>query len=205
MKPISQNVLTILEQENVNSFALIRIYDKQNKINFAHTTYSINLTVTTLGDDNALYLSDNGLAKIEPPIIEKGTDREAYKIIYIDPAFDYRAMIESGIIGAKATVYSGVCNPFNYTFGGVESGQPLLAFSDLIKAFTGVIDSATYAIDPIEGTVLMTMECASPMASLGVTKSYLTSKDALLQIDPTDTAYDQVFVGSKAISLLWGK
>jgi hypothetical protein len=52
---------------------------------------------------------------------------------------------------------------------------------------------------------LMTLECSSPMANLGLVNSHFTSQDYLRQRLPGDTSFDQVYIGARSVNLLWGK
>jgi hypothetical protein len=43
------------------------------------------------------------------------------------------------------------------------------------------------------------------MGALMMVRTLQTNKEILQQINPADTSYDELFVGSKGLTLLWGK
>jgi hypothetical protein len=96
--------------------------------------------------------------------------------------------------------------------GSVLSKMPNTNYKDLFSSFAGVVDTQGYTVNTQDGSVIAVLECASPMASLGLVKSIRTSMDSILQYETTlgnnvvhDSAFDQVYQGSKAVQLLWGK
>jgi hypothetical protein len=83
--------------------------------------------------------------------------------------------------------------------------MPLLDPADTIISYRGIADTQGYAINPTDGTVIAVIECSSPMARLGMVKSFFTSKDAMRQLNPIDTAFDQASLNSSKVSYLWGR
>jgi hypothetical protein len=165
-----------------------------------HTTAPFNITV-----DGVTYLADGNLKSTEPPKLSRVVDREAYKLIYADPAFVFRPMFEVGLVGTKFRVYYGFFNTLAITIGGALPGQPLLQPADIPLVYKGLIDSHGYTVSE-DDEVDAIIEGSSPVANLDAKKVITTSKDYLRQIGMTsDTSFDQVYDGSKSIDLIWGK
>jgi hypothetical protein len=201
MRVLSNNIQTLLSQEVVNGFVLVRIAGPN--INLQLTTYPTDLTVSWLS--GTPFSANHNLADVDPPVVSNATNREAYKLAFIDADFSLRTTFEKGVAGATLEVYLGFVNTTAATLGGAVPGAPLMNYEDYHLGFSGVIDVSTYGVDPIEGVVVASVECSSPMASLDLKKSYVTSKNAVQQLNPNDTCYDQVHLGSKSLSMLWGK
>jgi hypothetical protein len=199
MRKISPNVEFLLSQPVIKSFYLISIVG--TNINIKYTTNFYDLDIPGLG----LFTSNNSLSKFDPPLIEKATDRETYKFTFTDSNFDLRSTAEENIIGSRASLYMGLINTTENILGGANPEAPLLNLEDITLGFDGVIDGKQYTIDIIEQTAIFTIECSTPMASLEAKLPYITSKDAIQNLDPTDTCYDQIYEGSVAVGLLWGK
>lgn len=89
-------------------------------------------------------------------------------------------------------------------------GAPIADIADLVIAYSGIVDVPAYEAS-FGGDTLLVIECSSPMASLDMINALYTSKDSLDQRvyvelnDQTDTAFDNVYVGSQAMSVAWGK
>lgn len=199
MRHISPHIESIFSTNHYQTFYLVTI--SGNSIDLKYTTYFEDLTVPNLG----IFLAQNNLAEFKPPVLENAANREFYKLTFVDADFQLRAVAESNIIGARVRVYMVAINPFSYSVGGADPGQPLLATEDLTLGFEGTLDTKEYAINPMEQIAIFTIECSTPMTSLGLIKSLLTSKDSVSQFDPSDTCYDASYEGSPSTNLLWGK
>lgn len=195
MRRLSSTLKTLLAQDTVSTFYIVDI-DTYPKL--LHTSYYRNLQ-TPFG----LFSADNGLVMVDPPRLATNVDREAYKLTYADPAFEMRALAEAGLTGKKVVSRIGFLNNTGATLNGVLHGQPCLNPNDFITIYKGVIEFATMNISDEE--VLMTLECSSPMANLGLVNSHFSSQDYLRQRAPSDTSFDQVYVGSRSVNILWGK
>jgi hypothetical protein len=156
----------------------------------------------TIGSDN--YTDNHNLLQVDSPRMSATVDKEAYKLTYADPTFDYRALFEKGFTGTPIQVWIGFYNSLTTSLNGILPGRPVNSYADCILAYQGTVDKTSYAVNMDEESIA-TMECSSPMGALGFTKSLLTSRDSLNQIDTTDTSFDQIFIGSKGLTLLWGK
>jgi len=198
MKTYSANVLNVIESDSLSPYFLVKLDFKDGSV--YHTNTPMNVTVAGFGTFDA----DNSLLGIDAPRLSSVVDREAYKITYSDNDFVFRTRFETGIIGTPVTVYVGFYNTSDTVIDGILPGSPFTNIDDLVIAYKGFIDSHGYAADT-EGQVTAVLECTSPMSSLDLTKPFYTSRDSMRQINVSDTSFDDVYSGSKAINLLWGK
>ncbi len=168
---------------------------------YLETTAPFDLSIPGLG----VFDSSSSLASVDEMRMSKAVDRAIYKIVYVDPDFQKRALFEVGLTGSRITVYMCFFNPTENTIGNVDPGEPFTDPDDLLIIYSGKVDTQGYTIEPDEGTISAVIECASPMASLDLSKPYLTSKDALRAVNPNDTSFDQVTNSSSRATVLWGK
>jgi uncharacterized protein YdbL (DUF1318 family) len=194
MRQTSAAVQTILESGNINFFYMV-------KIGTVIYNVTANRDMTFNGD---LYSGSNKLMSVSAPRLSSVVDRETYKLTFADPAFEWRPLFEEGFVGETMSVYLGFYNNTAGTLGGVAPGQPMLSPTDVITAYEGTVDTTAYAIDMNEN-VIASIEGSSPMGALGAVKTFYTSKENLFEINPADTAFNQIFEGSSAITLMWGK
>jgi hypothetical protein len=199
MRVFSDNVKAIMASGKVAIFYLVEIIAPS--VTIRDTTAVNSITVAGVGT----FDPNNGLSIVEGPKLSEAVDRQNYKITYIDPEFQKRELFESILTGSTARTFVGFYNPFPTALGGAEEGQPLCGIDDLIVAYAGVVDTQGYAIDPSNGTVIAVVECASPMASLGLVKSFYTTKNAMARFDANDTCFDQVTTSAAKTTFLWGK
>ena len=198
MKTFSSNIQSVIGLDNLSVFYLVQLDYKTGTI--YHTNSPMDIDVAGY----ATFSSDNELLGIDAPKMSSVVDREAYKITYSDNSSSLRTKFELGIVGTPVTVFIGFYNTSAAAIGGVQPGQPFTAYTDLVIAYKGFIDSHGYTTD-VEGAITAVLECSSPMASLDLTKPLYTSRDAMRQINISDSSFDDVYTGSKAINLLWGK
>lgn len=197
MRKVSSNVRTLLATDNPSSFYLVKIVTTSGTI--LDTTIPYNVTVPGIG----LFSATNGLMAADPPKLSEIVDREVYKLTYADPNFEKIALFETVMTGSEVIVYVGFYNTTGAVFAGVNPGMPILDTADMLIAYAGVVDTHGYSIDAAEGTAIALIECASPMATLGMSKSLLTNPASLKRLNPSDTSFDQVF--NKGARLPWGK
>jgi len=198
MKIYSANIQQILDSDKLSPYFLVMIELASGTI--YHTSTPMDITISGLG----VFSADNALMSIDSPRLSTVVDREVYKLTYSDNNFAFRALFETGIIGTPVTVYVGFYNTLDIELGGALPGQPLENIEDLVIAYKGFVDSHGHATD-VEDQVTAVIECSSPMASLDLVKPFYTSRDSLRQLNSQDSSFDDVYNGSKAINLLWGK
>ena len=176
-------ILELLAQPVINMFYCIHMKDLK------YTTYSSNITLA-----DGVYIGHGPVFSVDAPRMDSVVDRDLYKIILTDEGFALGDLYETNFVGAEAEVR--VCLVDYYT------GVP--ETTDTILIYKGIIESFNYEIDTSEaGRVLSTVSCSNPMADLDAVRPYYTSKDFIKQINPSDTSYDQIYVGSEGVSLIW--
>ena len=209
MRDISKNAQRLIDN-GAASFVLLTI--QARSVTLRHTTLPYNAVVPGVGE----FLTDCGLASLDSPRLSSAVDKETYKISYIDPGFDLRALVENRLTGCNVSAKIGFMNNLGEdlvgdTTGDVFSnGMAVLDSGDLVTSYEGTIDSPAYEISSENGVILK-LTCGSPMAALDMINVFYTSKDSLNQrvfrtgTITNDTAFDNVYVGSVAILMNWGK
>lgn len=195
-RAMSTSVLRVLQTQQFASYFLVEFYAGSTA--YRHTNCPYDLVIPSIGT----FQAGKNLMTIELPKLSNSVDREAYKIVYADPFFEYRGIFDSGILGQSVKTYIVfICSVdevgFPYAYGDVMVNDPIAIYS-------GRVDSVSFNINT-EDEILATMECTSPMGALDLVKTYNTSKDCITQYDATDTAYDQIYQGSRRMQFLWGK
>lgn len=199
MKNFSATVKLLISQPFYMSFLLLEIGPSRNGNWLRMTTLGYDVTF-----DGNVYTSKSLLNMVDPPKISTIVDREAYKIGLSDPDFTLRPYFEEGLTNAKLSVRAGFINTETTTLSGYAPGEAILSKADTIIGYSGFVDSYSYTING-EGDVQLTIESTSPMGALGLTRSIITSKEWMSQHHPSDTSYDQVFIGSGPSTKKWGK
>jgi len=202
MRGISANILTLVNQPEIEYFYCVEIVASgPNGWSWSKrdTSYTSDISI-----NGYTYLANNGLAAVDPPRQSSVVDRESYKISYLDPEFLFRSIFEAGVIGASVHVFSVFINKTQGILGDANPGNPLVNSEDTITVYKGIVDTHGYTTND-GGDVIVSIEGASPMASLGMTKVMITSPDSVKQRSSGDTSYDKVLTGSRDINLLWGK
>lgn len=205
MRALSANFSTLIARDDASPFFLLRVLrtvtTKHDTPVIMDTSNAFDIVVPGLGT----FTASDSLKAIETPRISTSIDREPYRVSYNDFDSSKVALFEAGLSGAKMTAWVGMFNTTNATLGGALPGDPLVNISDLLVAYEGFIDGQSYTVTPTEGTALASIEGASPVASLGMTRPYTTTKDFLRRLNVSDTAFDEVHIGSTKIAKLWGK
>lgn len=199
MRKFSAAIKTLIAAGNPSSFFLVKLVAPS--ATFLDTSAPIEITVPTIGT----FSPTGGLATVDVPRISETVDRESYKVGYIDPDFEKISLFEAGLTGSSLKVWLCFWNTSGATLNGILPGQPMTAVEDLIVAYAGTVDTQAYTVDPKEGTVTAVVEASSPMGSLGQVRAYYTSKETLKHSHPGDTSFDEIYVGSKKVAILWGK
>lgn len=200
MRRLSANATAMLARADCSPYYLVKIVSFSNGTSM-ETNSATAITIPGLGTFNP----SDSLMTIEAPRLSETVDRETYKVAYIDPNFTKVAYFEAGLTGASFTVYVGFYNTTGATFAGAAPGAPITNLADLVIAYSGVIDTQGFSIDPESGTVVAVIEGSSPMACLGRVNSFYTSQENMLRVSGGDTSFDQIYTGSARINLLWGK
>ena len=209
MRDISKNAQRLIDS-GAASFVLLTIQARD--VTLRHTTLPYDAEVPGVGT----FMTDCGLASLDSPRLSSAVDKETYKICYIDPDFSLRALVENNLTGCSVSAKIGFINNLGEdivgdTTGAVFSnGMAVLDSGDLVTSYEGTVDAPAYEISSENGVILK-LTCGSPMAALDMINVFYTSKDSLNQrvfktgTITNDTAFDNVYVGSVAILMNWGK
>ena len=188
MSKLNTRLKALVSQPVVESFYLVRVAD------FRTTTFFDDVVTS----DGQTYLAGNYLKAVDPPRLSSTVDRQQYTIVLSDVDSVFGQYAEVGLIGRVAEVCVG--------FVDQDTGQPELNRDNLLVLYRGRVDGTGYKTTTNEiGTNDFIVRCTSPMGNLDATKAYYTSKDFIQSIDPTDTAYDQLYEGAGKINLKWGR
>ena len=188
-----------IQSNNIESFLLLRIGPNPEALTYCYTTLPYDYINS---QDGYTYSKENRMVGIDPPRISDSLDREAFKVTLADTDGTLRSTLDTwNMSGVPFIISSGFINNTSETIQGISPGAP---FSDKIIAYEGTVDTYTYTITPDE-QIILTIEGASPMGSLDLTRTLLTSKAYLNQEYPDDTSYDQVTEDSLQVTLRWGK
>lgn len=199
MREIHPSVLEMITSGTASSFFLVKLETPSETL--LHTNGPMPVTINGLGT----FVTTNALFTVDSPRLSETVDKESYKIVYADPDFENLERFESGIVGANLTVWLCFMNTANAPIGGIPIGEPLNALEYLITAYDGTVDSTAITVSQQDGTVVAVIEASSPMGSLGQIRASYTSKESLAVSHPGDTSFDEIYVGSKKVALLWGK
>jgi len=200
MRNFGLNAKYMLAQNNVILAYCVKILTNTSVLDKYSTTAPYDITI-----ENKVYKAGDGLVTVEAPRLSSVVDRETYKIVYLDQNFELRTLLEKGLVGAKVTVFVVLFNSLDTIYGSVQPGFPYLNSDDIIIAYKGIIDTTGYTLEPSQGKIVVALECSSPMAALDLTRGFYTSREAMQEINPADTAFNQINEGSRQVSRLWGR
>ena len=196
MIKLSPIVKQLIESEFLSYFYLVTIDGNKH---YCSAPFDVTMS------NGITYLSDGGLVSVEPPRMSAVVDRATYKITFADADFALKPYFEAGATGDTVTVRLGFYNTLGVTTEGIAPGHYFNNMKDTVITYQGVVDSQAYEIDYQQETAYAVIECSSPMADLDLVKIFYTNKDSMKVKHPNDTSFDDVFAGSGAINLKWGK
>jgi hypothetical protein len=197
MQEFSPNVIQLIASTSISNFFLINI---KHSVPLLYTTLPYSVEVTEIG----VFTFDNYIVQVDAPRLTSIVSKASYKISLADPNYNFKSLAENGLVGTEVDLYIGFINTLSTPLGGANPGEPLLLLEDLPLVYSGQIDSHGYSISEDTGIIFF-IDLASPMAALGAVKSVLTSKAETRARLSTDSACDQIYAGSRATNLLWGK
>jgi hypothetical protein len=196
----SVNVRNALSQEVVDVFYMLRILNYDGSIMYSTTNYFMDIQLQNAGVDlvGYNYSSDATLISIDPPQMNTNVDREQYKITLADPMLSKMSSVRNNLVGRVLEGRLGFVNH--------STGFPYLEIADCPIVYKGRIDGASYLIKTNElGENILQITGSSPMRNLDSKKSLFISRDFVRQRDANDSSCDQIYEGSGAITLKWGK
>ena len=190
-RKISLRLREVLKRSLVKPFILIKLGPFYDSSNILQTT---DMTDTIFNGET--YSCEATLSSLDTPTITSGIDKGSFNIQLIDKDYWFRNKFVHGVTGTKAEL-RGV-------FIDMELDEPLLNPEDTMIIYKGIINSYSYNISK-ETLPIVSIELSSPMGSLTLVRSLVTSQDWMRQKYPTDTSYDHIFEGSKSAVLKWGR
>jgi hypothetical protein len=198
MKDLSAELRDLLTRSDVQPFLLVEIGPSFTSQYFRYVTLPYDFIYNSNN-----YTSENGLVGLDPPRISKVLDKESYNLTIVDPLYALRPFFEGGdgqLIGIDIEIVGGFVNGSDSVLYGKAPGQ---VFDDFFTVYAGFVDNASYAVT--EDEVLLTVEGASPMGPLDLTRTIRTSKEFIQRQHPTETGYNQLAEKSIEVILNWGK
>lgn len=192
MKQLSEFLKNKLSEDAIDSFLLLEIGPIVTGDNVGYIRWTtLPYDVTFQG---SLFRGYMPLVSIDPPRMSNTLDREAYKVTLADVNFQYRESLEAGMNTASIKVFAG------YLDNGVARLEP----EDIACVYSGRMGGYSYSLSENNEPVCV-FEGEAPMGVVALKRSLITSKEQLNREHPDDTSFDQAYVGSKSISLKWGK
>lgn len=179
------------------SFFLVRI----------GTTYKSTTHTSQIVVGGNTYVSDGLVLKIDPIRLTSTVDREQFSIIIVDPTFAMAGIIEPGTNPLTSTgSLTGISLGIDLGFIDISTGVPSVTSADYITIYSGTIDTWAYASDVANrGSVGFKITGTSPMNNLDQKQFIEISKQAIRAKNPADSCADNIYDGSLALTLRWGK
>jgi hypothetical protein len=186
MIQFSERMKTLMQNPATTVFYLVRIHDMY------FTDYPSELH----SPDGKIYVSSDLLKGISQPSLTGTTGRDLYSFVLTDVNGTLFGGIESNLVGSPVHIKIGFVDP--------ETGYPEL--NDVFSVYDGFFESGSYTIDTSEiGEITLTVTCSNPLGDLDSASPIVVSADAMMSIDPDDTSYEELYVGSIELVLGWGK
>jgi hypothetical protein len=188
MRLLNSTLQTILSNPVIEPYILVKIDT------YKTTDYYRSL----LMDNGETYLADGRLVATDPPRVSATVDREIYRVIISDPSFLFGPTLESNLIGKTLEVRMGFVN--------TATRQPYTEILNTIIVYRGMIESTAYEVDlTLQGKTEIIITGSSPMANLDSVKTLTSTKYSMKYIDYNDNSFEQIYEGSGAVILKWGK
>lgn len=189
MRSISVAALAALNLPSPKFFLLAKLITSSGDFYFSGLPYTVSFNGQT-------YVGSSSVISFGPPRISTTVDREIYELVVSDTSDTIQSLARTGAAGADLYVYAGLFDSDN---------KPLLSVDDVMIAYSGVIDNIVIVND--YESKLAKLQAASPMANLDGTGGFMASKNGMKQLAPgvTDTSFDELYTGSKSVTLRWGK
>lgn len=196
MLSIHGQVQDILEKGQVEFFYLIEC--NQNIFRIPDGSYVRYITNYPTKLDE--YYHYPYFISVEPPKASAVTDRAAFKLVFSDDTLNLKTWLSSNEqSGLEFTVRVG----FVDNSGG--SPYPLYTSDYTVMTYKGYLDSYSFEADFANSKASVSLECSGPLGDLDRTKPFMCTKENQRRLYPDDSAFDLIFVGSKAIVSVWGR
>ena len=199
MRVFSNSIKKLLASDEVAVIYLVKLTISSSNI-WRDTTAAYSITI-----NGETYISSPSLLTVEAPRLSEVVDREPYKIVYTDPESNIISSFEAGIAGAMLEVYAMFYNTSDEILNSVYPGELMTSPTDLLTVYKGTVDTHGITIDPSNGTIVASIEAGSPVSNLARPNAFYSSRDSMRLKDPTDTSFDDVFLGGNDSAIRWGK
>jgi hypothetical protein len=177
-------------------FYLLKIqkHDVSNTTFYCGTTHS---TSVIYGGDT--YYNDGKIVSVDGINLSSTVDRDTFKIVLADSDLTLVSELDSAtnnsLTGATASIYAGYLD---------SNSQPIL--SAMLPVYIGTVDAYAIIFDTnSNGSATVAITLSNPMNNLDQKRSIELSKQAIRARHPADSCCDQLYEGSTAMTLRWGK
>jgi hypothetical protein len=194
MRALSGNLSRIMDTDAPELLLLVRIEDAAGSLILGSTSHYDTITLS----NGWSYASNGILLSLDPPQQTTVVTREQYKISLVDSDGGLRSYGESSLFGKKLDVRLSAMDPL--------TGLPLTTLSDLFVIYRGRINSVNSRIVSTEiGESTLNISGSSPVMSLEMKNGIFFSKEEMRQRSGNDSCADDLYEGSGATVLKWGK
>jgi len=178
---------------------MLRIYDNVEYIIYSSTTFYRDIQLkqgtTFLAKHN--YIADGKILAIDPPGLDGKVDRELYKVVLSDPGLEILEFAETGLVGYTLEIRFGFLD---------ENKLPLIDIENTVIIYKGLIEGVSALMSASEfGEVKIEIKGSSPITNLDFKNSVYLNKEERAKSHPEDTCCDELFQGSKSITIRWGR
>jgi hypothetical protein len=187
MIEFSSNILALLANPVVETVNLVRIGD------YYTTDFYRNIQLS----DNSEYIADGRLISVQTPRLSSVVDSSEYSVVLADPDLSFGALAET-LVGK--VFEARIC------FINTTTNAPLTNINDTILSYAGKVGNTLYSknTNPY-GEILFEVRGNSPMANFEMVRTFHTTRDFLSKLNPSDKAFEQVYDGSGAVRMRWGR
>lgn len=194
MITFSGTVSQIIADGKGEVFFFMHLKNGDNSLFRASTSHHSDFTPS----NGILYEADGLIVAADPPQQSSTVDREQYKLTLADINFKIPAVAENGLVGKVLEVRLGFLDPL--------TGLPLPDLEDSLVVYKGKVDGLLGNANTEEvGELLFTLSGAAPLISLDMSRGIYLSKDFIRARNPADGSCDDVYTGSQALMLKWGR
>jgi hypothetical protein len=195
MRVIPAELQPILASGNHTMFYLLKIRKKLGIANFyCGTTHASNIVY---GGDT--YYSDGRILSTDSISLSSVVDRDTFKVALADPSLTMVSELDStehgSLTGADAYLNAGYLD---------SNSQPIL--TAVLPIYIGTVEAWGLTADTTnKGSITIGITFSSPMNNLDQKRFIELSKQAVRARNPADSCCDQLYEGSSAMTLRWGK
>ena len=190
MLSFSPSVSAEIEAGTASGFICVLISDMNDTVVLASTSHFADVELS----DGVTYVADDNIISVEPPSFDTTVDREEYKIVIAGTGLD----ANQDLVGCKMEV--------RLCFINSSTGAPYSDLSDTLLFYKGKVSGKSGEFDTQDqGSLQYTIGGASPMMALEMTGGIYLSRDFVRSISPDDSCCDEIYQGSSALVLKWGR